>query len=310
MNLPFNFLKFVVQKFNWLMKVLLIGSSVEDTIHASGNIYHRPGGIYYSVLGLVSSFEPGDLYLYTYRSDSQYYLFEEVYKNLRHDFMINTVKIPHIHLYIHDEGERTEVYENITDKLYKNDLPHDFLSSLEGIYINMITGFEMTPDDLRDLRKKTGAYIYMDIHSLTRDYLPDGSRPWRKIADINEWISNIDSLQANEYEITTCGISNDADEIAAGLLSSGLKNLFVTRGEAGADYYTADNGITVKRNYQPPKTRSVNKVGCGDVFGIVNFYSYLQTRNMEKAVITANKAAAAVAGFSDHSEFVKLRNII
>jgi sugar/nucleoside kinase (ribokinase family) len=292
------------------MKILLIGSSVEDTIHASGKVYHRPGGIYYSVLGLTSAYTPEELYLYTYRSDSQYYLFEEVYKNLRHDYIINTDKIPHIHLHIHDEGERTEVYQNITGKLYQNDLPDEFLKSLDGVYINMITGFEMSPDDIRELRKKTGAFIYMDIHSLTRDYLPDGSRPQRKLTNIKDWISDIDALQANEYEITTCGDSNEPDEIAGGLISAGLKHLFVTRGEEGADYYSSEDGTLKKKNFIPAKTRTVNKVGCGDVFGIVNFYTYLLKRDTEQSVITANKAAAAVAGFSDHSEFPGLRNII
>lgn len=292
------------------MKILLIGSSVEDTIHASGNIYHRPGGIYYSVLGLTSAYTPDDLCLYTFKSDSQYYLFEELYKNLRHDFIIRTDKIPHIHLYIHDEGERTEVYQNITDKLWKNNLPDDFLKSLDGIYINLITGFEMTPDDIRCLREKTGAFIYMDIHSLTRDYLPDGSRPQRKLTDIKEWIGCIDALQANEYEIMTCGEHEDPDMIAAELVNSGLKHLFVTRGEEGADYFTLRNGSPVKISYEPPVTKTVNKVGCGDVFGIINFYTYLLTGDIEKAVITANRTAAAVAGFSDHNEFPKLRNLI
>ena len=54
-----------------------------------------------------------------------------------------------------------------------------------------------------------------------------------------------------------------------------------------------ENDIS-KLDLQAEKVEVKNKVGCGDIFGTVFFYSYLDSGNLENSLKSANKTA----GFS------------
>jgi len=47
------------------------------------------------------------------------------------------------------------------------------------------------------------------------------------------------------------------------------------------------------------KINTVNKVGCGDIFGAVFFYSYIYTGDVYKSLELANKAGALAASIKD-----------
>jgi sugar/nucleoside kinase (ribokinase family) len=52
---------------------------------------------------------------------------------------------------------------------------------------------------------------------------------------------------------------------------------------------------------------SKNKVGCGDVFGSVFFYSYLTTNNIIKSLEAANIAGGCAASYKGFEEYKNLK---
>ena len=47
------------------------------------------------------------------------------------------------------------------------------------------------------------------------------------------------------------------------------------------------------------RVNSVNKIGCGDIFGAVFFYTYISTNNILVSLNAANKAGATAASRND-----------
>ena len=100
------------------MKILVIGHSVEDHIHQNNEEKVKPGGIYYSVLGLTKIAAVDDeIHLVTALQKSNQHLFSDVYDRINKKNISWVDEIPKVHLIIHESEERTECYENISENL-------------------------------------------------------------------------------------------------------------------------------------------------------------------------------------------------
>lgn len=285
------------------MKFLLIGHSVEDHIFENGNTKPvQPGGIFYSAAGIYFLKEINDeVFLSTNISENNYYLFSEVYENINKSLFNYVKNVPKVHLTIHKEKEREEKYENIDSEINIKLIDYNLFA---GIYINMITGFDITLEKLKEIRSMYDGIIYLDAHSLTRGIDSELKRNFRNILNYIDWCSNIDILQCNEFEIKTFGNSNDEEVIVKELLQSGIKFIIITQGIKGAKIYSLkENNLIVF--FQPAiKSENKNSVGCGDVFGIITFYYYCKNNNIENAVLNGTKAASLIASY----ENIKLIN--
>lgn len=271
------------------MRILVIGHSVEDHIHQNNEEILKPGGIYYSTLGLSKIIADGDeIHLITALQKSNEYLFSETYNKvvLKQIDWVN--EIPKIHLIIYDSEERTECYENIPQNLK---IDYNLLNGYDGILINMITGFDITLDQLRNIRKNFNGLIYLDIHSLSRGFDRTKTRIFRLIDNFSQWASELDIIQANQFEIKTLFNLESKLEIAREVFNCGTKLLIETRSEDGACLYYKNNIEIQTMNIPAEKVGLNNKVGCGDIFGSVFFYTYLKTKNPKKSLIAANYAA-------------------
>lgn len=271
------------------MRILVIGHSVEDHIHQNNEEILKPGGIYYSTLGLSKIIADGDeIHLITALQKSNEYLFSETYNKvvLKQIDWVN--EIPKIHLIIHDSEERTECYENITQNLK---IDYKLLNGYDGILINMITGFDITLSQLSNIRKNFNGLIYLDIHSLSRGFNKTKTRIFRLIDNFSKWASELDIIQANQFEIKTLFNLDNKLEIAREVFNCGTKLLIETRSEDGACLYYKNNIEIETMNIPAEKVELNNKVGCGDIFGSVFFYTYLKTNNMNKSLMAANYAA-------------------
>ncbi|MGE5400171.1 MAG: carbohydrate kinase family protein [Ignavibacteriales bacterium] len=288
------------------MKLLVIGHSVEDHIHLKQGEVVRPGGIFYSALGLKSIAGEGDeIYLLTSEDRTSGPLFAFLYDGLNRQFFQPADKIPRVHLYLPDNAERCENYENIAENLDINGL--NDLSSFDGILINMITGFDLRLEDLIELRKRYSGLIYLDVHTLARGLGENNQREFRPIPQVEKWISCVDILQVNENELLTLSEKKDEMEIAREVLSKGPQYLIVTKGDTGSKLFAPENG-GIKSYFQSAlKVSSVNKIGCGDIFGAVFFYSYIKNRNFSEALKLANTAAGCAAGYSEFNDYQKLK---
>jgi len=271
------------------MKILVIGHSVEDHIHQNNEEKVKSGGIYYSVLGLSKIISPEDqIHLVTALQKSNEYLFSDVYDGIYKNNISWVDEIPKVHLIIHDSEERTECYENVSKNL---NIDYNQLNCFDGILINMITSFDITLEQLYEIRKHFSGLIYLDVHSLSRGFDESKTRVFRQIPEFNQWASLVDFIQANELEAKTLFHYQDESQIADEVLKQGTKCFIVTKGNAGARIYIKQNDEVESVFVPAEKNYTLNKVGCGDIFGGVFFYTYSKTNNFIKSLTSANYAA-------------------
>lgn len=288
------------------MKILIIGHSVEDHIASREQItIINPGGIFYSTAGMIYTKEKDDeIFLATAIEKNNYYLFEEVFSQTDLSLSKHVEKIPKVHLVVSEGQTRHEKYENITDKL---SIDFSSLSQFDGVLINMITGFDISLEDILMIRKNYSGLIYIDMHSLCRGVGIGFNRPFRKIPNIDKWLSCVDIVQVNDLEIYTLSTLKDEMEIANEVMSYGVKYFLITKGEFGVIVYYKDENA-IKNIFLPAiKIETKNKVGCGDVFGSVFFYSLLKFGELNRSLNLANTAAGLVASYSNIEKIKNLK---
>lgn len=288
------------------MKILIIGQSVVDRINQDGTVSVKPGGIHYSVAGINGVADSGDdIYLCTTISKKDEYLFKDFYSKVKQDFIEYREIIPTVNLTIYNDKERDERYANMTDNL---NVPLNELNKFDGIFVNMISGFDLTLEQLEEIRKRFGELIYFDVHTFSRGLDEDGNRRFRKIHDFSKWAACVDIIQANEEELKTLSKKSGEREIVFELLNSGVKQVIITKSDRGARIYYKHNGELESIYIPAIKIKTVNKVGCGDVFGAVYFYNYIRTRNVNKSLQIANIAAGCTAIYSNIEDLKSLKN--
>ncbi|MEW6193983.1 MAG: carbohydrate kinase family protein [Bacteroidota bacterium] len=276
------------------MKILLIGHSIVDHFEKEDAAQIYPGGIYYSALGLLSVVRPVDtIYLLTGMNDEFKSLFGKVYKDVELRYFDELINMPEVILKISSGNERGEKYKNISSALDLSKV--DDWNQFDGILINMITGFDITLDQLKYVRKNYHGKIYFDVHTLARGVDSEMKRTFRKIPDADEWIRNVDIIQCNENELRTISSFDVESEIIKQITGLGDKTLIITKGMNGASLHFKENESYKFYNEEGLKIDQVNSVGCGDIFGAVFFYSYLCSKELRSSLAKANKAASLAA---------------
>lgn len=273
------------------MKILLVGHSIIDHFEKQGSHSVTPGGIYYSVLGMLSCVTLKDeVFLISGINTQSSGLFEKLYTRINLEYSNNISALPEVLLKIYDDKEREEVYSNLSTQLLIDKVKN--WNQFDGILINMITGFDISVEQFNTIRLSYNGLIYFDIHTLLRGVDKNMSRIFRQIPEAGEWLSCIDILQCNEFEIKTVFGLDDEHETVLQIFQFRPKAIIVTKGEKGATlYYKVENEI-LDFHLPAEKINVINKVGCGDIFGAVFFYSYLSKRNLIESLRFANLTAA------------------
>ena len=107
---------------------------------------------------------------------------------------------------------------------------------LDALYINFISGFELSLPTARLLRQGFPGFLYADLHSLFLGKEPDGTRTLQPLPDGPGWFGCFDVVQLNEDEMRQLG--PDPMTAAAAALAEGCDTLCVTLGSRGAAYFT------------------------------------------------------------------------
>ncbi|MGK9475197.1 carbohydrate kinase family protein [Melioribacter sp. OK-6-Me] len=287
------------------MNIALVGHSIIDYISHYGKEYIRPGGIYYSALGMLSQInETDNVFLITGVDKNKFHLFNSLYSKLRTDFIFNLADMPSVLLITEQEGEREEIYKNLSDRLI---LPDIDWNRFDGILINMITGFDIDHQQLEKIRKNYKGLIYFDVHTLARGVDTNNKRFFRTIPEIEKWLSCIDILQCNQNELKTIYDYSDRKEAAAEIINHGVKIVLITKGNSGAELYYISGEQLETVEVKAEDVDEINKIGCGDIFGSVFFYSYLSTQDLNYSLKKANYfAALSVSGKIDNIIKAKL----
>lgn len=275
------------------MKLLVIGHSVEDHIHQNNEEAVKPGGIYYAALGLSKIIAADDeVYLATAVQKNNYHLFSDVYDEINKKYFLWVEEIPKVHLFIHEKGERSECYTHIPKHL---EIKYNELNTFDGILVNMVSGFEISLDQLKEIRKNFNGLIYFDVHTFSRGFDSNNQRVFRTIENFSEWAKQVDIIQANEHETVTLFDYDEETKTAKEVLKLGTKYFIVTKGELGVTSYFLESEKLNSIYFPAIKVKTVNKVGCGDIFGSVFFYNFLKTRDVHWSFKTANFAAGVSA---------------
>jgi sugar/nucleoside kinase (ribokinase family) len=267
------------------MKLLVIGHSVLDFIKSDKDQKISAGGIFYSVSAL-NMLKSGDdeIVICSQFDDETYDYFKPEFEKLNIKFLQKVEKIPRVHLNLQKDSERHEAYENITNNLSIN---ISDLNSFDGILINMITGFDITLDQLIQIRNNYSGIIFIDIHTLSRGLNEDYKREFRLIPDFQKWAKCLDIIQVNQNELYTLSYKKIEMEIVEELFSYGVKILCVTKGEFGAKVYYKNQNEVASYFVAARKIINPNVIGCGDVFGASFFYSYIRNKNVLDSLINA-----------------------
>lgn len=286
------------------MKFLLIGHSVEDHIYYKKEHTIKPGGIYYSAAALNYIKETNDeIYLCTsYKKVGD--LFTNLYEKLNPEYFNYTGIIPKVRLNIYDNKEREEIYENITGELF---LDTSDLNKFDGIIVNMITGFDLTLDQIKEIRKNYNGLIYYDVHTFSRGLDKDMRRTFRQIPEFDKWAEHIDILQTNSRELFTLAGFKDKYDIIRFILDKGVKYFIETKGKDGAMCCSMENKQINIKEMPAVNVNTNNQVGTGDVFGAVFFYSYIKNNSVDEALKDAVIAGGCAAAYKNINEMKNLR---
>ena len=178
---------------------------------------------------------------------------------------------------------------------------------LDAIYVNFISGFELSLGTALALRQAFAGPIYADLHSLLLGMGRDGLRALQPLPDAPSWYRCFDLIQLNEEEMRE--LSPDPLTLAGQMLGVGVSALLVTLGPRGAVYVAAPGFDRLAQRGGPgdgpvrtalvpgSPGETLDPTGCGDVFGATAFAELLGGAPLEAAVAAANRAAARNASF-------------
>jgi len=275
------------------MKLLLIGHSIIDHFEEKGRFFTMPGGIFYSVTGILELKNNLDqIYLLTGWNEKSFHLFQKKYDYVDLTYSEEIIEMPEVVLVV-NENDREETYKNLSCNLNINKI--DSWNIFDGILINMITGYDLTLEQMNVIRTKYNGLIYLDLHTLSRGVNSGLERVYRPVPNVKDWLKCIDVLQVNQFELNTIfDDTNEIDKINK-ILHYGPKIILVTKGKRGATAYYEENENLVTINLPAESVTVRNTIGCGDIFGSVFFYSYLRSKNVLDSLKLANNYAALFA---------------
>ncbi len=189
--------------------------------------------------------------------------------------------------------------------------------TVDALYINLISGFELELETAQQLRRAFHGPIYADLHSLFLGIGPDGARVPRPLEHWPEWLRCFDIVQVNEDELGLLAGAWQGDpwRFAADVVGNELRLLLVTLGERGAAYFAspayrshplswhasgllrpalvhAGGAVRSERIPIIDGPREGDPTGCGDVWGATCALHLFRGIGLEEALRAANRAAA------------------
>jgi hypothetical protein len=176
------------------------------------------------------------------------------------------------------------------------------VADLDALYVNFISGFELSLGTAQALRQGFRGPIYADLHSLFLGMQQDGMRVLQPLPNAPAWFGCFDYIQLNEDEMQQ--LTPDPLVLAADALGAGVSLLAVTLGPRGVAYVAAPGfdgvaeQLSVRTALIPaPGVETLDPTGCGDVFGAVAFARLLAGEPVEAALRHAADLAARNARF-------------
>lgn len=306
------------------MRLGVLGTMVWDRIHARAG-RSQPieewGGICYALAAASAALPPGWQLVPLIRVGEDLaetaLQFLHSLPGLDLEIGIRVVPEPNnrVELRYHDRERRCERLSGGVGPWGWSELA-PLVAQLDALYVNFISGFELTLDTTQRLRLEFHGPMYADLHSLMLGVDQAGLRVPRPLAAWREWLRCFDVVQLNEDELGLLAAQwGDPWRFAAEVVGPELRLLLVTLGPRGAAYVAAQDFTddplqwrprgffvpqpTVRRGAAkservpaPVTSPDGDPTGCGDVWGATFFTRLIAERDLRTAFVAANLAAA------------------
>ncbi|MBI2430351.1 MAG: carbohydrate kinase family protein [Ignavibacteriales bacterium] len=296
------------------MKITLIGHFCVDVFHRTdGTEEKRFGGIYHAVAALSNIAAEKDTLFPVFGVGAQEIEdLKSLFSQLGNIDCSGIFELPGgsniVHYYDDQPNERVE---NISPPIQFKAI-REYLK-VDGIYINMISGADITLETLDRIRLEVRTKrvpIHFDLHCLSLSINQDGTRFRRAMSDWRRWCFMTDSIQMNEEEaegITLEHLNDDA--FAKQMMPLMVKAFVVTRGKNGVTLFQEEHKILKRNDHMDGKNEQpVSEIGSGDIFGASFLYGYLKKKNYMDAVQFAQQAASHSTRFSISEKHKELRS--
>lgn len=295
------------------MKITLIGHFCVDIFHrADGSEEKKLGGIYHAIAAMASIASGQDRFTPVFGAGEAE--IEEItaalseYPNVDLSGMYILPRGSNVVHYFDDRPN--ECVDNISASIPFETI-QPFLDA-DGVYINMISGSDITLDTLDRIRlevrhRKTP--IHFDMHCLTLGINPDGTRFRRAMSDWRRWCFMIDSVQMNEEEANGITMEQFGDEaFAKQMMPLMVKAFVVTRGSKGVTVFRDEHKVLKRSDIRDgANDNPVSVIGSGDIFGASFLYAYLKKKNYVDAASIAHAVAAYSTRFPAADKHRELR---
>src|SRR4051795_5110181 len=242
-------------------RIGIIGSLVWDQIHRDPYVapVEEWGGIAYALAGLDASVAPGweivPLIKVGHDLASRAQPLLRSLRRLAPGARCVEVPVPNNRVVLHylSRERRTERMSGGVPAWTWSELG-PMVADLDALYLNFISGFELTLGTAQALRQGFRGPIYADLHSLFLGMQQDGIRVLRPLPDAPSWFGCFDFVQLNEDEMHQ--LTADPLILAAEAMGVGVSLLTVTLGPRGAAYVAAPgfDGLADGRTGGQPET--------------------------------------------------------
>jgi len=311
------------------MNYLVIGEPCVDLIHkADGSVIHSYGGILYSVLTLSMLAKKKDIVMPLMNlGDDEYDKITDILKKYTNINMDGIFKVSHptrkVNLYYdqYKSGKSARI-EQSTEPTYTLDYSsiEKLLPTGDAMLINMISGVDITLDTLKELRNNFEGIMHIDIHNLVMKTNEDGTREHTTVDNWIEWCINTDTIQMNEYEISSLSAKKMKEyELAEEMLfhpRSKVRGVIITRGVNGSSGYIKREKTFGKEKFFDLDKRDISAIenphfadstGCGDVFAASFILNFSLNNDFIKSLHYANRIASYNTSLEGIHELNKLR---
>ena len=297
-------------------KIGILGSLVWDQIHRDPHVppVEEWGGIAYALAGLDASVAPGweivPLIKVGHDLASRAQPLLRGLRWLAPSARCVEVPVPNNRVVLHylSHERRTERMSGGVPAWTWSELG-PMVADLDALYVNFISGFELTLGTAQALRQGFRGPIYADLHSLFLGMQHDGLRVLQPLSDAAEWLGCFDVVQLNEDEMRQ--LSPDPLGLAAEAMAAGISLLVVTLGPRGAAYVAApgfdgwgerepgrrDSAAVRSSRIPALAVDALDPTGCGDVFGAAAAARLFAGDGVEAAIAHANAMAGRNAAF-------------
>jgi len=290
------------------MTLGVLGTLVWDTIeHPSGQAVERWGGIAYSLAAAAAALPESWSIRPLIRLGTDFadraWGFLAALPSLERPGGVIEVEEPNnrVTLRYRDAHHRDEqLTGGVAGWAWQELEPH--LQGLDGLYVNLVSGFELDRVTASRLGHAFAGPRYVDLHAFLLGIDDDGRRSPARPEAAEAWIAPFHVVQANRTELATLAADRPPEDAARTAVEGGLRAFLVTRGPEGAAWFAADDGPVwstpagggpVRSGTVPLDTpeSTGDPTGCGDVWGATCFVHLMQGRGLRDAMIEANRAA-------------------